>query len=63
MLAYSRKIEISRILHNSFAITWGILGVMILVLLLITNYLNIPKELYVTVYKYRIKLHQWDIEP
>ena len=31
------RIEISRILHNSFAITWGILGVTILVLLAITN--------------------------
>ena len=31
------RMEISRILHNSFAITWGILGIMILVLLLITN--------------------------
>ena len=35
-------------MHNSFAITWGILGVTILVLLLITNYSNIPKELYMT---------------
>ena len=31
-------------MHNSFAITWGILGVMILVLLPITDYLNIPKK-------------------
>ena len=42
------KIEVSRILHNSFTIAWGILGVMILVLLPITEYLNIPKELYIT---------------
>ena len=42
------KLEKSRILHNSFAITWGILGVMFLVLLLITKYLNIPNELYIT---------------
>ena len=31
------RIEISRILHNSFAITWGILGVTILELILITD--------------------------
>ena len=31
------RIEISRILHNSFVITWGILGVMILELIMITN--------------------------
>ena len=48
MLEYSWKLEISRILHNSFAITWGILGVTIFVLLLITDYSNIPKELYRT---------------
>ena len=41
------KIEISRILHNSFAIAWGILGVMILDLIPITNQ-SIPKELYKT---------------
>ena len=48
MLAYSWEIEKSRILHNSYAIAWGILGVMILVLLLITDYADIPKELYIT---------------
>ena len=48
MLAYSWEIEISRILHNSFAIAKEIMGVMILVLLLITNLSNIPKELYIT---------------
>ena len=31
------RIEISRILHNSFPITWGILGVTILVLIPITD--------------------------
>ena len=31
------RIEISRILHNSFAIAWGILVVMNLVLIPITN--------------------------
>ena len=40
--------EKSRILHNSFAIAGGILGVTILVLLPITDYSNIPKELYIT---------------
>ena len=35
-------------MHNSFAITWEILGVMILMLIPITNYSNIPKELYIT---------------
>ena len=49
MLAYSWKLEVSRILHNSFTITWGILGVMFLVLLLITEYLSILKELYITI--------------
>ena len=38
MLAYSWEIEISRILHNYVAIAWGILGVMVLELLLITDY-------------------------
>ena len=42
------KLEISRILHNSFTIAWGILGVTILVLIPITKYLNILKELYIT---------------
>ena len=37
-------------LHSSFTIAWGILGVTILVLLPITNYLNIPKEIYITLY-------------
>ena len=32
-----KRIEISRILHNSFTIAWGILEVMNLVLILITN--------------------------
>ena len=54
MLAYFMKIEISRRLHNSFAIAWGILEVTILVLLLNTNYLNIPKELYITT-NYKMK--------
>ena len=48
MVAYSWETEISRRLHNSFAIAWGIPGVTILVLLPITNYSNIPKELYIT---------------
>ena len=48
MLAYSWEIEISRRLHNSFTIARGILGDTILVLLLITDYSNIPKELYIT---------------
>ena len=39
----------SRILHNSFTIAWGILGVTILVLLLITNYSIILKEIYITI--------------
>ena len=36
----------SRNIKNS---SWGIVGVMILVLLLISNYLNILKELYITI--------------
>ena len=35
-------------MHNTSAIAWGILGVMILVLLPIMDYSNTPKELYVT---------------
>ena len=44
MLAYSREIEISRRLHDSFTITWGILGVMLLMLLSNTGYSNIPRN-------------------
>ena len=46
---FMNKLEISRILHISFAITWGILGIMFLALILITEYLNIPKELHITI--------------
>ena len=51
MLAYSQKMEISRRLHNNFAIIWGILGVTILALLPNTDYSNILKEFYITMVK------------
>ena len=50
MLSYSWKLEISRILHNAFAIALEILGVTILMLLPITDYSNILKELYITLH-------------
>ena len=46
MLAYSREIEISRILHKSFAIAWGTLGVMILVLIPITKLIYAKRTLH-----------------
>ena len=43
-LAYSKKLELSRILYTSFTIAWGIAGVMILALLSVTDYSDILKE-------------------
>ena len=46
---------VSRRLHNSVAVAWGILGVTILGSLLITEYSNIPKELYITIFGHKVQ--------
>ena len=48
MLAYSLGVEISRILHNSFAITWDIGSHVLVILLFYQLFKSIPKELYIT---------------